>query len=480
MTGQNLSLNILGPSLLTSLLLLALSGAGAVVLYQQQSGTADVLGNDIDSRRAAADLEPTLADLAALHRGGSDEVAPLHRRVKEHLDTIARLVDKDEERRLADALRAAFNLYLRRWDEAGPREAAHRDAERSLTQEVLPACVRLKDYNARQIEESERAHRRTLRRMAWGLAGVGAAGSLAGLLLGYNVARALRRSIRELHVVVRDAASKLGPDVVVELGDDGGLEQVGGRLQGVAQQIEQVVGRLRQREREVLRAEQLAAVGQLAAGVAHEVRNPLTAIKMLVQAAQEDGPAPPGGRLAGDDLAVIENEVRRMERLLQAFLDFARPPRLERSPQDLADLAEQALGLVRGRAARQKVDLIFDRPPAPVEVSADAAQVRQVLVNLLLNALDARPRGGRVEVQVKEGPGVAEVIVCDDGPGVAAAMLPRLFEPFASDKETGLGLGLVVSRRIAEDHGGALAGNNRPEGGACFVLALPARPAAAS
>jgi two-component system sensor histidine kinase HydH len=114
------------------------------------------------------------------------------------------------------------------------------------------------------------------------------------------------------------------------------------------------------------------------------------------------------------------------------------------------------------------------QPPLPsVQVSVDGDQVQQVLVNLLLNGLDAMPKGGTLTVRLLAAGGVVEVWVQDTGPGIAPAILPHLFEPFASGKEAGMGLGLAVSRRIAEAHGGSLTGANRPEGGASFVLRLP-------
>jgi signal transduction histidine kinase len=317
--------------------------------------------------------------------------------------------------------------------------------------------------------------------MAWGLASIGSIGALAGLILGYSVARRLRHSIYQLSVRVQDAAGKLRqPLPTVILTADGDLHQVNEQMQGIVREIERVVAQLQQREREVLRADQLVAVGQMAAGVAHELRNPLTSIKMLVQANREEAEA---RGLPAEDLQIIEQEIRRMERCLQTFLDFARPPQPERRPVSLAALVERMFTLVEGRARKQHVTLHFSPPATAVIVEADADQMQQLLVNLALNALDAMPQGGSLDVSLgAQVHDQVELRVCDTGPGIAPALLPRLFEPFVSSKETGLGLGLVVSRRIAESHGGNLWVTNPPQGGACFVVRLPVamRPAVVS
>src|SRR4029077_11625696 len=125
----------------------------------------------------------------------------------------------------------------------------------------------------------------------------------------------------------RLAASRNGPDFLITLDEQTDLPELHRQMQGVLEEVQRVVEQLQQREREVLRAEQLAAVGQVAAGVAHELRNPLTSVKMLVQTGLE-GPTPAG--LPPEDLAIIEHEVRRMEGCIQTFLDFARPPTAER------------------------------------------------------------------------------------------------------------------------------------------------------
>jgi PAS domain S-box-containing protein len=226
----------------------------------------------------------------------------------------------------------------------------------------------------------------------------------------------------------------------------------------------------RRRERQMVRAEQMAAIGQVAAGVAHELRNPLTSVKGLVQVNLRDAAA---RGLPAEDLRVIEQEVRRMERTLQTFLDFARPPRPDRRRLDLADVVARVLALVGGRAKKQRVTLGFAHPPGPAEVDGDQDQLQQLVLNLVLNALDAMPRGGTIQLDLAARDGAVELVVRDTGPGIAAHILPKVFETFVSSKETGVGLGLPVSQRIAEEHGGSLTAYNQASGGACFTLRLP-------
>ena len=468
----------LWPVLLTTAVLLGLCTVTAVLLFRQRASMSESLRENIVSRRAAADLEEDLVALHGLLKERVEAVGSVHERIRTHLGEIDRYADRDDEKELADAVRASYRRYEQAWrDLPPPPDPRHADAVAALgglvETDLRPRCADLREYNSRRIEESAEEHRRGLQWLAWGMVIVGVAGAAGGLVLGYGASRALSRAVRRLQVEIRDAAGKLGralPEIVVtEVGDLEGLQE---QLQGLVGQIEQVVRKLQQREHEVLRAEQLAAVGQLAAGVAHEIRNPLTSIKMLVQAGHEAGPS----GLPPEDLEAIEREVRRMERSLKTFLDFARPPKPVREGIDLADVVERTLGLVRGRADKQRVAVRFEHPPGGVRYVGDGEQLQQVLVNLVLNALDAMPAGGRLEVQLRAAAdGRVELAVLDTGPGIADGMAGKLFQPFVSSKETGLGLGLVTSRRIVEDHAGTIVGGNRPGGGAAFVVRLPAQ-----
>jgi two-component system, NtrC family, sensor histidine kinase HydH len=472
--------------LASSLLLVAACILAAFYLNMLHREVSRVLTENVASTVADKDLETTLDELVPLLRGDHTRPEPLtaeltkrHEKANEQLKKVRGYANTEEEKERVSQVADSWDRYWSRWTKRPrqPPEAAtkyDRELAQQLDEDVLPCCSHLLDYNTRQISESDRTNRRIVDRLTWGLLAVGVGAPLAGLLLGYSVARRMHQSIYQLSVRIRDAAGRLNSELrPVTLEGDGDLPALNRQMQTIIEEIERVFQRLHQREREVLRAEQLAAVGQVAAGVAHELRNPLTSVKMLVQTGMEGDPSP---GLPAEDLAIIEHEVRRMEACIQTFLDFARPPGAERRRMDLLAVVRRSLALIEGRARRQKVIVKPELPAGPVELLIDGEQIHQVLVNLLLNALDALPHGGEIRLEVRPtvDPPRAIVRIHDSGPGIAAPILARLFEPFVSGKETGLGLGLSISQRLLEANGGSITGENASEGGAVFTLTLPA------
>jgi signal transduction histidine kinase len=246
-----------------------------------------------------------------------------------------------------------------------------------------------------------------------------------------------------------------------------------------------VVEQLHARHREVMHADQLAAVGQLAAGLAHELRNPLMCMKTLVQSAKRHGDV---AHFDSRDLTVLDEEISRLENLLQAFLDFARPAKTETREVDIARIVRQTASFLSRRAEGRNVTIECRLPERPLVVQVDEAQLRQVLFNLLLNALDAVQNGGVISVDARhDDDGLANVKsndgsqpytrlrVADNGRGLPAHDRDRIYEPFFSTKDTGLGLGLAISQRIIDAHGGELIALDREGGGAIFEIRLPAQ-----
>jgi signal transduction histidine kinase len=485
MLSRRLDLRLLAPTVLVSLALVGACLVGVLYLNRLHVDTSRVLAENVESTQAAARLEMTTTELIRLlttnpgdstARNGQVEVQ--NQGARELLGEVQNLANLDREKELVPRIAHGLDEYLRAWEARQGVPEADRpryDAELAerLKRDVLLPCIELRRFNTSAIEESERDNRRIVQRLTWVLLAVGVGAPLSGLVLGYVMARGLHHSIYQLSVRIRDAAGRLNRELAsVTLEENNDLHSLNGQMQTVLVEIERVVERLQQREREVLRAEQLAAVGQVAAGIAHELRNPLTSVKMLVQTGLE-GKAPSG--LPPGDLTIIEHEVRRMEQTIQTFLDLARPPRSERRRTDLTGLLRRSLLLLEGRARRQKVELDLEAPPEPLYLEIDPEQIHQVVVNLLLNALDALPRGGKVTVSAVRPPGgkAVEVRVQDNGPGVAPRIRDRLFEPFVSSKETGLGLGLSICKRLVEAHGGTVRGENPRGGGALFTFTLP-------
>ncbi len=187
-------------------------------------------------------------------------------------------------------------------------------------------------------------------------------------------------------------------------------------------------------------------------------------------ALREQNPRP----LTQTHLEMILAQITRLEKSVQQFLNFSRPPTLARRLSDLSAVGAQALALIRPRAEQQQVVIAYHRPDQPLWRHVDPDQLGNVLVNLFLNALDAMPNGGRLTLVLEINPqGETIFTLVDTGPGIPSEMAKTLFIPFASSKAHGTGLGLWNSRLIVEDHGGSIMASNNPGGGAQFTITLP-------
>ncbi|MCH7814219.1 MAG: hypothetical protein IID40_09390, partial [Planctomycetes bacterium] len=239
----------------------------------------------------------------------------------------------------------------------------------------------------------------------------------------------------------------------------------------LADEVQRLRDRLAQKDRELARKERLAALGEMAAGVAHEIRNPLGGIQLFASLLERDlKDQPKLGSLA----AKISNGVRTLDGIVTDILAFAGPEDVMLGPVELGPLVEETLELAAPQQRARQVTLhVALSDDAPV-VEANAPQLQRALLNLVFNAIDAAGAGGNVWITTRPGESDAWVHleVADDGPGVPAELRERIFHPFYTGKDSGTGLGLAIVHRIAETHGPGVQVGDRPGGGAVFGFSL--------
>lgn len=298
-------------------------------------------------------------------------------------------------------------------------------------------------------------------------------GPLVGIWTGWLLAKRLQSSMAQISVTLQQAESsdsrKIG---TVILSSDGPLGDIRQQAEHVVNRLRVVLQELEQARNEIIRSERLAAVGEIAAGIAHEIRNPLTSVKLLLQHAAR---RPTVGTLTSSNLELILEEIGRVEATIQGLLDFSRPTDLRRIPHDLRGTLRRAANLVKGRADQNLIRIHESIPDEPLLVDGDPEQLHQVFANLHINAIEAMPTGGDLFVTalVDRERFLVSVEFRDTGIGIPDNLLCKLFEPFATSKERGTGLGLAISRRIIAQHEGSLTGLNGVEGGAVFTVKLP-------
>lgn len=242
------------------------------------------------------------------------------------------------------------------------------------------------------------------------------------------------------------------------------------RVEATKIELEQVYTELRQKIDQMKKAERLSAVGQLAASLAHEIRNPLASISGAAGILRRGHASAVN---TDECLSILEKESQRLNKLLTNFLDFARP-RLPRYQQvDPGNLIESVASIARHSAILNDVELVVNHRASLQPIECDAEQLKQVLLNLIINSVQATKGQGTVRVHSFNRHDYLCIEICDEGSGVTPDEHEKMFDPFFTTKESGTGLGLAIAANIVEQHGGSLTGNNNPGKGMTFRLELP-------
>jgi len=307
--------------------------------------------------------------------------------------------------------------------------------------------------------------------------------SLAWLIAAWALALGATTSI--VQYTVRKSASKLEAELAaaeagdVEPSDPRSSELILDRdTAELHKSFRDFLTRQKQRRAEeasrLAHTDQLASLGQLAAGLAHEIKNPLAGIHGALEILREDSSANQSNAELYDEMI---NELDRVNETLQSLLSSARPSTVRLATVDLAKLIREVHKLMEPGLRRPGVRLELDIETEPLEVQADSAKMRQVLINLVQNAADAMTDGGgTVTIRATRLPtevGGAIVAVQDDGPGISEAQQGKIFEPFFTTKFTGTGLGLAIARSLVEQHGGSLEVESKSGEGTAFYIVLP-------
>ncbi|HYQ14778.1 MAG TPA: ATP-binding protein [Polyangiaceae bacterium] len=291
--------------------------------------------------------------------------------------------------------------------------------------------------------------------------------TLATLAIGAGMAIYARRLLLPLGLVTERAkavaSGDLKPRPAVVSNDEIGE---------LATTFEGMVSAIARANEQLLASERLATIGKMAAHVTHEIRNPLSSIALNLELLEDEVPA--SADEAHNLLRAIKAEVERLSGLSEQYLSVARQRPQQKHPEKLGEIIEEACEFVRRELSQAGVELRIEieSDAEELKLAVDEAQIRQALLNLLRNAREAMPSGGRVLVRLQRADEGLELIVDDEGVGMPATTRERLFEPFFTTKQHGTGLGLAISRQIAEAHGGGIRVESREPRGTRIVMHL--------
>lgn len=247
------------------------------------------------------------------------------------------------------------------------------------------------------------------------------------------------------------------------------LEQSNAAVAQANEELEREIAERKTLEDWVHRNERLNSMGRLAAGVAHEMRNPIGIIRATMQVLAEEQQNNPA---VGECTDVIIEECDRMNSVVGEFLKFARPAEPKFEKVEISSLIEEVMLFTEKYISRQGIQVVKDIPPDLSAVWVDEGQIKQVFVNLIINAVDAMPNGGVLEIKARQNDSAQEISVKDSGEGISESLLTQIFEPFFSTKPKGTGLGLSSVYSILENHHGRIEVHSKPGEGTEFVISL--------
>jgi signal transduction histidine kinase len=247
------------------------------------------------------------------------------------------------------------------------------------------------------------------------------------------------------------------------------------RQERTAKELAEAYRQLQDSFEHLQRADRLSALGQLSAGLAHEIKNPLASMKGSLEILASDFPPGHGKR---EFIEILEKELNRLNGVLTEFLQFARTPRPDRRPCNLSEVMDSLGVLCSKEAARHGVHIEISCPADLPEPPLDAAQIQQALLNIVLNGIQAMPSGGCLDIEVRESGEEVHIRIRDEGTGIPPENRSKIFDPFFTTKERGTGLGMAIAHKLIQGHGGDIRLIDQEGSGSTFLVVLPMKSSA--
>jgi signal transduction histidine kinase len=396
---------------------------------------------------------------------------------KERLQQAAILADTPELKNAISQIATEYKLYLDSKDKViSLYERGERDEGSELHNQVrqhffkiLQLCQDYKNIHPMRILSARQEFKKEVVRLR-----IIAVLSMMGnfiivLLLIYVLINQILRPVRQLSLEADREGGLYLPE--------NEIKALSLSVRGLIEDVDTTHSELEKSREHLFHSEKMALVGKLAAGMAHSIRNPFTSIKMRLFSLSRSLNFSDTQK---DDIHVISEEIRHIDTIVQNFLEFSRPPRLKMQKISPSNIVDSTIQLLSHRLKSYDVEVKIIRDKLFPEIQADPEQLKEALVNLVINACEAMKEGGKIAITEEEAfpesqKHEAIIRISDNGPGISKSLCSKIFQPFFSTKEEGTGLGLSITSRIIHEHGGKIEVNSYEGKGTTFIITLPVK-----
>lgn len=471
---------------LAALVMIAVAGGIATIwmVHRMDSALSSVMSSKVASLNAAQEMESSLAmQRGLLSYYFLDANAEWLTQLDQHryafegwLKKARGLTESDAERQILNEIESKYIRYASLRDQIVELyRSGEREEGMKLQKDVRSPFFAIRDF----CEQFKRLQYKRIAYLSASLQShmfyfstAAIAAIVLAIIIGITLALLLLQRVLvpiRLIALAADRQEAFSPDEPDE------VKALGNKIRGLIESFDDTRTQLQQSREHLLQSEKLAQIGKLAAGVAHSIRNPLTSVKMRLFTMERTLVLTSAQK---EDLDVISEEIRNIDTIVQNFLEFSRPRKLKIQKVSPSDVVDMAVQLLRHRIESYGVTVELIRERRLPRIDVDPEQLKEVFVNLIVNACEAMGDGGRVLVTEEEGVSdpmgrVVVIRLSDNGPGVPEGLREKIFEPFFTTKEEGTGLGLSIAARIVEDHKGCLSVKCRQNRGTIFIITLP-------